>query len=173
MENICKAVYDAVRRRGITRVARSAGVDRATLSRSLRQDKGLKLATMADVLRALGCGLAVKVRRASRGHSHSETERLAHLITNGFRSGDLDLAVAAMAAAVRSHDNISELAREADMSRENLYRSFAYPRSPRFRTVLGVLRALDLEVVVEPVQETGQDAAATSARATQSSEAAT
>lgn len=80
------------------------------------------------------------------------------MISNGFRSGDLDLAVAAMAAAVRSQENISEFAREADLSRENLYRAFAYPRSPHFRTVLGVLRALELEVVVEPMQGAGQDA---------------
>ena len=158
MERICKAVYDAVRRRGVTRVAQSAGVDRATLSRSLRHNKGLKLATMTNVLRALGCGLVVKVRLMSLGCPGLGAERLAHLISNGFRSGDLDLAVAAMAAAVRSQDNISELAREADLSRENLYRAFAYPRSPHIRTVLGVLRALELEVAVEPMQGAGHGA---------------
>lgn len=152
IESICEAVYEEVRRKGVIAIALNSGIDRSALSRALRQDRGLKLATMANVLRALGYGLTVKVKVESRESNRLQAERLANLICNGFRSGDLDLAVAAMAAAVRSQDNISELARAADLSRENLYRSFAYPRSPRLSTVFGLLPALDLEVGVETMR---------------------
>lgn len=66
-----------------------------------------------------------------------------------FRSGDLDLAIEALAEVVRSYDNVSELARAANLSRENLYRSFAFPCMPRFRTVLIFLNELGLQLGIE------------------------
>lgn len=150
LRSICRAVDAAVVRSGIVKVAQIAKVDRTTIYRAFRRESGPALDTMVKVLCVLELRLIVKIKpdpysRASRLTSKTT----ARSLTVAFRSGDLNLAIQTLAEAVRSHDNVSELAREMILSRENLYRSFAFPRIPRFRTVLILLNALGLQLGIE------------------------
>ena len=158
LRSICRAVDAAVVRGGIAKVAQTAEVDRTTIYRAFRRESGPALDTMVRVLRVLGLRLIVKNKPdPSTGASRVDSKTIARSLTVAFRSGDLDLAVEALARAVRLHDNVSELARATNFSRENLYRSFAFPCIPRFRTVLNFLTALGLQLGIErlPSKENG------------------
>lgn len=150
--SIRSAVDEEVRRAGIMKVAESAKIDRTTIYRAFRCENGPTLDTMTKVLHVLGCRLLVELKPdASSKGSRLEERRTAHSLTLAFGSGDLDLVVGALAEALRAQENVSELARRAVLSRENLYRSFAFPRIPRFRTVLSFLDALGLRLGIEPL----------------------
>jgi probable addiction module antidote protein len=158
LRSICRAVDAAVVRGGIAKVAQTAEVDRTTIYRAFRRGSGPALDTMVRVLRVLGLRLIVKIEPyPSSDASRQVSKTTARSLATAFISGDLDLAIEALARAVRSHDNVSELARATSLSRENLYRSFAFPRIPRFRTVLIFLNALGLRLGSErlPSKENG------------------
>lgn len=152
---IRSAVDKEVRSAGITKVAERAGIDRTTIYRAFRCENGPALDTMTKVLNVLGCRLIVepKTDTCPRG-SRLRRRTNAHSLTLAFGSADLGLAVGALAEALRTHENISELARKAALSRENLYRSFAFPRIPRFRTVVSFLDGLGLRLGVERLPST-------------------
>lgn len=153
--SIRSAVDREVRTAGITKVVESAEIDRTTIYRAFRCESGPALDTMTKVLHVLGCRLIVEPKpdSCSKG-SRLQDRTTAHWLTIAFGSGDLDLAVGALAEALRAQENVSELARKAVLSRENLYRSFAFPRIPRFRTVLNCLDALGLRLGVERLPST-------------------
>lgn len=147
---ICRAVDEAVLRDGIANVAENAKVDRTTIYRAFRLENGPALDTMVRVLHVLGLRLIVKIKpNPSSERARLEGKTTARSLTVAFRSGDLDLAIEALEKALRSQENVSELARSIIVSRENLYRAFAFPRIPRFRTVLNFLNALELQFGVE------------------------
>ena len=157
LRQICKAVDAAIVRGGIAKVAESARVDRATIYRAFRRENGPALRTMVKVLHVLGMRLIVKIKPDPSEGSRLDAKATAHSLTRAFRSGNLDLAVEALAKTLRSQENIAELARSMVLSRENLYRSFAFPRTPRFRTALIFLNTLELQFGVErlPSKEIG------------------
>lgn len=147
---ILGAIDKAIKRRGPTQVALESKVERSTLFRAFRQQNGPALDTLVSVLHTLGCRLIVETGHAVLSEQpHLDAKDVARLLTKGFRSGDLDLAVAALATALRSQQNISEFVRTTSISRENLYRAFAFPRIPRCRTVLIFLNALGLQFGIE------------------------
>lgn len=168
---IRSAVDTEVRRAGITRVAESAKINRTTVYRAFRCESGPALDTMSNVLHVLGYRLIVDLKPDTclKG-SWLQGRTIAHSLTIAFGSADLDLAVGALAEALRAQENVSELARKATLSRENLYRSFAFPRIPRFRTVLSFLDGLGLQLGVErlPSTEGGSASQQSAARPGQS-----
>lgn len=158
LRSICRSVDAAVVEEGIAQVARAAKVDRTTIYRAFRCESGPALGTMVRVLRVLGLRLIVKFEPYPSAEAPRPVSKTtARSLAAAFRSGDLDLAIEALAETVRSHDNVSELARATSLSRENLYRSFAFPRIPRLRTVLIFLNALGLRLGIErlPSKENG------------------
>jgi len=54
-----RALSTAARAKGMSEVARSAGVSRASLYKSLADDGNPKFATVSKIVAALGCKLAV------------------------------------------------------------------------------------------------------------------
>lgn len=158
LRSICRSVDAAVVGEGIAKVARAAKVDRTTIYRAFRCESGPALDTMVRVLRVLGLRLIVRFEPYPYAEAPRPVSKTtARSLATAFRSGDLGLAIEALAETVRSHDNVSELARATLLSRENLYRSFAFPRIPRFRTVLIFLNALGLSLGIErlPSEENG------------------
>lgn len=150
LRRICRAVDVAVLRVGIAKVAHNANVDRTTIYRAFRRENGPALDTMVRILHVLGLRLIVEVKpNPSSERPRLEAKTTARSVTKAFRSGDLDLAIEALAKALRAQENVSELARTIIVSRENLYRAFAFPRIPRFRTVLNFLNALELRFGIE------------------------
>lgn len=150
LRSICRVIDAAVARGGIAKVAQTAEVDRTTIYRAFRRESGPALDTMVRLLRVLGLRLIVKTKSDPSSEAlRLNAKTIARSLTMAFRSGDLDLAIEALAEVVRSHDNVSELARATNFSRENLYRSFAFPCIPRFRTVLNFLNALGLQLGIE------------------------
>lgn len=158
MRHICKAVDAAVLSGGIAKIAQNANVDRTTIYRAFRRENGPALDTMVRVLHVLGLRLIVELKpNLPSKRRQFDGKTIADSLTSGFRSGELDAAVAALARALRSQENVSELVRTTIITRENLYRAFAFPRIPRFRTVLNFLSALGLQLGIErlPTKESG------------------
>ena len=147
---ICRAIDAAVLESGFANVAYEANVARTTIYRAFRCESGPALDTLVKVLQVLGLHLIVEVRTKPMservGHDAKATARL---LTMAFRGRDLHLAIAALATVLSSQDNIAELARNTMLTRENLYRTFEFPRIPRFRTALNFLNAIGLKFGVE------------------------
>ena len=68
--------------------------------------------------------------------------------------GDPALIVAALGDIARAK-GMSQVAREAGLGRESLYKSLSPSGNPEFATVLKVLQALGLQFHVQPVQLSG------------------
>lgn len=147
---ICKAIDAAVLANGFAKVAEEAKVDRTTIYRAFRREYGPALDTMVKVLHVLGLRLIVEIKPSpSSERARLDVKTTARSLTRAFRSGDLDFAIEALAKVLRSQENVSEFVRTAAVSRENLYRSFAFPHIPRFRTALNFLNALGLQFGIE------------------------
>lgn len=150
LRHICRAVDAVVLSGGIAKIAQNAEVDRTTIYRAFRRENGPALDTMVRVLHVLGLRLIVEIKPTlSSERPQLDMKTTARSLTAAFKSGDLDLAVEALAGTLRSQENVSELARTTILSRENLYRAFSFPRIPRFRTVLNFLNAIGLQFAIE------------------------
>jgi DNA-binding phage protein len=164
LHRICGAIDAAVLKSPtIIKVARDAGVNRTTLYRAFRCQKGPTLSTMINVLRVLGFQLVVQANRqraikpATRRPTgvrpiyerSPNTKATARLLTVAFGSCDLDLVLKALAETLHAQENIARLARKTIRARESLYRAFAVRRIPRFSTVLSFLDALELQLAVK------------------------
>jgi probable addiction module antidote protein len=164
LRRICSAVDALVVRCGISDVARDAELDRTTLYRAFRLQRGPRLDTMVAVLRVLGLRLIVETRDQTGFRSADRSRRAPHLnasaarhLTAAFRTGDLDLVNEAFAKTLSSQENVSELARKTIRSREALYRAFAFRHVPRFGTVLSFLNALELQFGVKQLPSKSRD----------------
>jgi len=71
-------------------------------------------------------------------------------VIESFASNDLQRICRAVDTAVAQSGCIAEIARAADRDRTTLYRAFRMEKGPNLDTMLKVLRALGLQVVVEP-----------------------
>ena len=70
------------------------------------------------------------------------------LLRDAFASGDASYIVNAIGVVARAR-NVSQLARDAGMTRAGLYKAFGADGDPKFSTVLGVLEALGVKLSVE------------------------
>jgi probable addiction module antidote protein len=70
----------------------------------------------------------------------SNRRKMADRINRAFATSDITAICHAIGDATRLH-NISELARDAEIERSSIYRSFAGKELPNFSTVLRVLGA--------------------------------
>lgn len=74
----------------------------------------------------------------------------AQYLTAALEDGDPALITAALGDVARAR-GMSQLARDAGLTREGLYKALSGQGNPSFATVLKVLRALGLQIHVEPV----------------------
>jgi probable addiction module antidote protein len=78
-----------------------------------------------------------------------ETEEdIADYIGEALETGDVDIVVRAIGVAAKAR-GMTELAKQTGLSRESLYKSLSGDRRPEFRTIVRVLKALNLRLSVE------------------------
>ena len=76
-------------------------------------------------------------------------EMIAAYLTEAFESDEPSAIVMAIGAVARAH-GMSDVAEKTGLSRENLYRALGGDTKPEFSTVLKVLRALEIDLVAQP-----------------------
>ena len=76
-------------------------------------------------------------------------EAIAEFVTDAFETGDASYIAKAMGIAARAK-GMSEIAREAGLSREQLYRSFSKNGNPTLKSILAVMKALGVDMTVRP-----------------------
>ncbi|MCK9915927.1 putative addiction module antidote protein [Microbacteriaceae bacterium K1510] len=72
---------------------------------------------------------------------------IAHYLEAVFEDGDPALVAAALGDVARAK-GMSQVAREAGLGRESLYKALSSGGNPEFATVLKVIRALGLKIKV-------------------------
>jgi probable addiction module antidote protein len=79
-------------------------------------------------------------------------ESQAELLADAFESGNATFIAHAL-GIVACARGMTEIAREAGVTREALYRSLSEKGDPRLTTLLGVLKALGVQLSVRPIAE--------------------
>ena len=74
-------------------------------------------------------------------------EDVAHYLEAVFEDGDPELITAALGDVARAK-GMSQVAREAGLGRESLYKALSSEGNPEFATVLKVIHALGLKIKV-------------------------
>jgi probable addiction module antidote protein len=76
-------------------------------------------------------------------------EAQAELIAEAFETGDVAFIANALGVVARAR-GMTEVAREAGVTREALYKALTSEGDPRLTTLLGVARALGVKLTVKP-----------------------
>jgi probable addiction module antidote protein len=153
-----------IRLQSVSRIAQKSGIERAHLYGAFSSERGPRLSTVISVLKALGLHLRVKPKENSppRRHYKSETSQspklwsqrkpTAQFLNNAFDTSDLRSIARAFGQVIRAQENVTEFARQAGLERTRLYRCFGGTLTPEFSAVLGVVNALELQLLTR--QET-------------------
>ena len=78
-------------------------------------------------------------------------EAIAAYLTDILQANDAGLLSAALGDIARAK-GMAQIAREAGLGRESLYKALAPTGNPEFTTILKVVRALGLQFHVQPAQ---------------------
>ena len=81
-----------------------------------------------------------------------DSESIAAYMSDALESEDPKFVADALGVVARAR-GMSEVAREAGVSRESLYRSLSTDGNPEFATVLRVIRALGLRLSAAPIKQ--------------------
>jgi probable addiction module antidote protein len=76
-------------------------------------------------------------------------EGLAEYLSDALETNDAAFIVQAIGTAARAR-GMSEIARDAGVSRENLYRALSGDTKPEFETIVRVLAALGVQLTAKP-----------------------
>jgi probable addiction module antidote protein len=76
-------------------------------------------------------------------------ETIANYLTEAFETGDDEFIAQAIGTVARAQ-GMSSVARDAGVSRENLYRALNSGGKPEFSTVMKVLGALGVQLIAKP-----------------------
>lgn len=83
---------------------------------------------------------------------HLETEEdMAAYLDAALEDGDIAVVVAALGDIARAK-GMAQIAREAGLGRESLYKALSTTGNPEFATILKVVRALGLQLHVQPAR---------------------
>ncbi|NLO26711.1 MAG: putative addiction module antidote protein [Actinobacteria bacterium] len=80
-----------------------------------------------------------------------DEETIAEYITAALEDPNPDVFLAAVRDVARAR-GMAQLAKDADLGRESLYKALAPGAKPRYDTILKVLRALGVKLSATPVQ---------------------
>ena len=148
LKQICQAIDSGISSNSsVTRLAVAAGIHRTTLFRAFRVQKGPSLDTMMRVIRVLGFQLIVK----EKSKNNSFTAKRSRAFAQALESQNMELLGELFAAAYREQDTHAVFAEKAGISREQLYRLFKGPKTPRLGTVVAYLNALNLRFSVQRI----------------------
>ncbi|MBE0529601.1 MAG: putative addiction module antidote protein [Rhodospirillales bacterium] len=70
-------------------------------------------------------------------------ESRAELISDAFETGDASYIAAALGVVARAH-GMTQVARDAGVTREALYKTLSAEGDPKLSTLLGVMKALNI-----------------------------
>jgi probable addiction module antidote protein len=76
-------------------------------------------------------------------------EAIADYLSEAFESGDNELITVAIGTVARVK-GMGDVAKQAGLNRENLYRAFSEGGQPEFGTVMKVLNSFDVQLVAKP-----------------------
>jgi probable addiction module antidote protein len=166
MAEVCTAIDGLIRLQSVSRIAQKSGIERAHLYGAFSSERGPRLSTVMSVLKALRLQLLVKPKQNScklpRQQDVPETRQspkvrsqrksTAQFLNKAFDTSDLRSIAQAFGQVIRAQENVSEFARQAGLERTRLYRCFGGNLTPEFSAVLGVVNALDLQLLAK--QET-------------------
>jgi probable addiction module antidote protein len=76
-------------------------------------------------------------------------EAISEYLTQVLAEGDSDELIRAIGYVAKAR-GMAQIARDAGLGRESLYKAFAPGSKPRFDTVMKVIRALGIELRAEP-----------------------
>lgn len=76
-------------------------------------------------------------------------EKIALFLEAAFEDGEPALIAAAVGEIARAR-GMSRVAKEAGLSRENLYRSLSEGGNPEFATIIKVIRAIGYDLTIVP-----------------------
>jgi len=77
-------------------------------------------------------------------------EDVANYMAAAFEDGNPDLIALAIGNVAKAR-GMTEIARKAGVSRENLYRSFKKGGDPRLTTLIGVMNSLGVKLTAAPI----------------------
>ena len=77
-------------------------------------------------------------------------EAQAEYLSLAFETGD-DAIIRKSLSTVARARGMAEVAKDADLSRQGLYKSLSTQGDPKLSTLLGILKALGMQVVIQPV----------------------
>ncbi|WP_293649829.1 addiction module antidote protein [Thiolapillus sp.] len=80
-----------------------------------------------------------------------DDQAIAEYLACVLEEDDPDLLIAALGDVARAR-GMTEIARKTGLAREALYRGLRDGASPRFDTVMRVMRALGVQITAKPVQ---------------------
>ena len=83
-------------------------------------------------------------------------EAIAAYITEALSTQDADMVVRAIGIAAKAR-GMTDIARQAGLSRESLYKALSGEGHPQFETINLVLKALGLRLRVEPAGDDGSE----------------
>lgn len=86
----------------------------------------------------------------------NDAESQAELVADAFDSGDAGYIAHALGIVARAR-GMTQVAKDAGVTREALYRALSQEGDPKLSTLLGVLKALGISLHAE--QRTGSEAA--------------
>ena len=93
----------------------------------------------------------VKTTRFDVAEYLDTPERQAEYISAALETGDATFVRDAVGIVARAR-GMSDIARAAGLNRESLYKALGEKGNPEFGTMLGVLRALGLELAARPLK---------------------
>lgn len=94
----------------------------------------------------------------------TDDSAIAEYITAILEEDDTDLLLLALADVARAK-GMAQVAKDAGLGRESLYKALSPGAKPRFDTILKVARALGVRLTVQPVKRIRRHAARQTARA--------
>ena len=103
--------------------------------------------------------MKVKVSRLDTASLFKDEESQIFLLEDAFESGDAGYLAHAFGVVARAR-GMTQIAKDAGVTREALYKSLSIDGDPRLSTLLGVMKALNLRFKVETVEKEGVSVAA-------------
>lgn len=93
--------------------------------------------------------MALETTRFDIAEHLDSDEAIAIYLSDALETGDAGYVAHALGEVARAR-GMSQIAKEAGLGRESLYKALSDKGNPAFDTVLRVLKALDIKLVAEP-----------------------
>lgn len=98
----------------------------------------------------------IKVRTWDVTRDLDTEEKAAAFLEDIFESGDPRLIAAAIGEVARAR-GMTQIAREAGLSRESLYKALSEEGNPEFATIMKVIKALGYDMALTPHKPTAAE----------------